>query len=349
VQINNHITQLPGEDGGTLAARDHPGHRVEPQQRHPPRRDRSRPRDPPRRRRPRLPHRRRPARYALGDPAAPALVLNAVDAAGCMWVADTPDGWDAAEMTTPVDRKGYGDGGYAGDPTLRAAHPHHHRHRRRPHPEALDRRLPDVPRRRAEPLRTDPVHAPRRVARRDGPVVQPRRPPQVAGGGHPRRGLLLPARRRGPHQDRRRRRYGPVRLPTVGGEGGYPMGAPGRVMPWTAAGGTVASPSRGRQRRRRGLARRLHRHRAGPPPPHPARQRLLRGPRPPTSPPGTRGWWTPPPAPPPSTASTATTPGGRRVRVPPHPPRRRGGAAAVRHRRHRPGRRADRPHRPLLE
>jgi hypothetical protein len=78
----------------------------------------------------------RPARYALGDPAAPALILNAVDAAGCMWWAEVPEGWDAAELTTPL--------------------------------------------------------------------------------------------------------YGPIRLPTAQGEGGYPMGATGALMPWTSAAGPAA-------------------------------------------------------------------------------------------------------------
>lgn len=56
----------------------------------------------------------RPQRYAFGDPAAPLLVLNGVDAAGVMWVCDEPAGWAAPSSVTPVDRKQYGDGGYAG-------------------------------------------------------------------------------------------------------------------------------------------------------------------------------------------------------------------------------------------
>lgn len=57
------------------------------------------------------------ARYALGPPAAPLLVLNAADDFGCMWVADSPDGWDAPTVTLPMDRRQTGDGGYGSEPT----------------------------------------------------------------------------------------------------------------------------------------------------------------------------------------------------------------------------------------
>jgi hypothetical protein len=56
-----------------------------------------------------------PARYAFGDPAAPALVLNAVDSSGVMWVCEEPTGWDSPSVATPMDRKQYGHGAYAGE------------------------------------------------------------------------------------------------------------------------------------------------------------------------------------------------------------------------------------------
>ncbi len=52
-------------------------------------------------------------RYALGDPAAPLLVLNATDTAGCAWAGEV-DGWHAPEVTTPIDRRPDGHGGYLG-------------------------------------------------------------------------------------------------------------------------------------------------------------------------------------------------------------------------------------------
>lgn len=58
-----------------------------------------------------------PARYAIGDPASPYLILNAADPSGCLWIADSPDGWDAPTVTLPMDRRQTGDGGYGGTPT----------------------------------------------------------------------------------------------------------------------------------------------------------------------------------------------------------------------------------------
>jgi hypothetical protein len=57
------------------------------------------------------------ARYALGDPDNPALTLNAADLFGCMWACDVPEGWDSPEVNTPMDRRPTGHGGYAGEPT----------------------------------------------------------------------------------------------------------------------------------------------------------------------------------------------------------------------------------------
>lgn len=56
-----------------------------------------------------------PSRYAFGDPAAPQLILNAVDSAGVMWFCEEPTGWDAPSVATPMDRKQYGHGAYAGE------------------------------------------------------------------------------------------------------------------------------------------------------------------------------------------------------------------------------------------
>lgn len=61
-----------------------------------------------------------PVRYALGPPEAPLIVLNAADAYGCMWASDVPEGWDAPEVTTPIDRRSAGHGGYVGESTYEA-------------------------------------------------------------------------------------------------------------------------------------------------------------------------------------------------------------------------------------
>jgi hypothetical protein len=52
-------------------------------------------------------------RYALGPPEAPLLTLNAADPFGCAWLA-VLDGWDAPEVTTPMDRRPDGHGGFVG-------------------------------------------------------------------------------------------------------------------------------------------------------------------------------------------------------------------------------------------
>jgi hypothetical protein len=43
-------------------------------------------------------------RYALGDPAAPAVIFNAVDSSGVMWFCEEPVGWDSPSVVTPMDR-----------------------------------------------------------------------------------------------------------------------------------------------------------------------------------------------------------------------------------------------------
>lgn len=62
----------------------------------------------------------RSGRYALGPPEAPLIVLNDVDAYGCMWAADVPDGWDAPDVNTPMDRRQNGHGGYLGESSFEA-------------------------------------------------------------------------------------------------------------------------------------------------------------------------------------------------------------------------------------
>jgi hypothetical protein len=61
-----------------------------------------------------------PARYALGPPEVPLIVLNAADGYGCLWAADVPDGWDAPTVTTPMDRRQQGHGGYLGESSYEA-------------------------------------------------------------------------------------------------------------------------------------------------------------------------------------------------------------------------------------
>lgn len=58
-----------------------------------------------------------PQRYALGDPAAPLLVLNAADEFGVMWVCEEPDGWDSPSIDLPLDRRQGGHGAIPGEPT----------------------------------------------------------------------------------------------------------------------------------------------------------------------------------------------------------------------------------------
>jgi hypothetical protein len=179
-------------------------------------------------------------RYALGDPANPLLILNAVDGDGCVWVADEPEGWAFPEVETPIDRRQDGHGGYAGEPTY--------------NPRTL--------------TFAGSVSAPTRQALRGayrrlvaailGSVPAYVRYTQLDDDGAP--GLwVLPTGKPNwralddryaewafvlvaddPIKTGTANTYGPVRLPTVGGEGGYPMGAAGAVQPWTTSGGTVA-------------------------------------------------------------------------------------------------------------
>jgi hypothetical protein len=178
-------------------------------------------------------------RYAIGDPAAPLLTLNAVDTAGCVWVADEPEGWAFPEVETPIDRRQDGHGGYAGEPTY--------------NPRALSFE--------------GSVSAPSREALRGayrrlltailGSVPSYVRYTHLDEDGAPGLWVLPTGKPNWRALDDRYAEYAfvlvaddpiktgtaattnPVRLPAAGGEGGYPMGASGAVMPWTAAGGTV--------------------------------------------------------------------------------------------------------------
>jgi hypothetical protein len=164
-----------------------------------------------------------------------------------------------------VDRKAYGDGGYAGDPTYEPRTLTVDRHRHRPHPGGPGLRLPPflaaVQSRRGPIRYTHLDEWPAAMGLWCNPVG-----PQVAAEDTRVADFSFLLVAEDPIKTGAAVAYGPVRLPTVGGEGGYPMGAAGAVMPWTAAGAPRGHRRAGRQLRRRGLARRLHRHRAGPPP-----------------------------------------------------------------------------------
>lgn len=55
------------------------------------------------------------ALYTLGDPDNPSLVLNGVDADGCAWVTEEPEGWDAPSIATPSDSQPAGHGSWLGE------------------------------------------------------------------------------------------------------------------------------------------------------------------------------------------------------------------------------------------
>jgi hypothetical protein len=179
-------------------------------------------------------------RYALGDPATPLLTLNAVDAFGCAWAADTPEGSDAPEVTLPMDARQDGHGGYSGEPTyepralsftgtvaapsrdaLKAAH--------RRYLAAVLGAVPGFQR------YTDLNAGPAR-----GLWVKPSGKPRWRALTDRAAEFAFVLIAEDPFWTGAATTYGPVRLPMVGGEGGYPMGAAGAVMPWTSTGGTAA-------------------------------------------------------------------------------------------------------------
>jgi hypothetical protein len=177
-------------------------------------------------------------RYTLGDGVTAALTLNAVDAHGCAWAAEVPE--DDPEVTTPMDRRQDGDGGYAGEPTLEPLAVSVEGTVTAPTPSALRQAKARL---WAALLGDRPAYL--RWTLLD---AEPARGLWVQPAGKPRWrvfddrcadfAFVLSAE--DPIWTGTADTYGPVRLPTVGGEGGYPMGAAGAVMPWTATGGTVA-------------------------------------------------------------------------------------------------------------
>jgi hypothetical protein len=56
--------------------------------------------------------------YALGDPEAPGILLNAADTYGCAWLAEEPDEWAMPAVERGMDRRPDGHGGYAGPGTF---------------------------------------------------------------------------------------------------------------------------------------------------------------------------------------------------------------------------------------
>lgn len=180
-------------------------------------------------------------RYAFGDPTAPLLTLNALDADSCVWVADTPEGWDFPEVDTPVDRRQDGHGGYAGEPTYNPRSLSFEGSVAAPSRQALTaayRRL------MAAVLGSVPNHVRYTHLDEDGapglwllPTGQPKW--RAADDRYAEWAFVMVAEdpiKTGPAAT-----VGPVRLPTVGGEGGYAMGATGAVMPWTAAGAATGA------------------------------------------------------------------------------------------------------------
>jgi hypothetical protein len=179
-------------------------------------------------------------RYAFGDPASPLLILNAVDGDGCVWVADVPEGWAFPEIETPVDRRQDGHGGYAGEPTYNPRALSFEGSVSAPTREALRgayRRL------LAAILGSVPGYVRYTHLDDDGAPglwVLPTGKPnwRAVDDRYAEYAFVLVADdpiKTGPAGT-----YGPVRLPTPGGEGGYPMGAAGIVAPYTATGGIVA-------------------------------------------------------------------------------------------------------------
>lgn len=182
-----------------------------------------------------------PVRYAVGDPGAPELTLNAVDAYGCLWAADTPEGWDAAEAATPLDRRQEGDGGYTGDTTLESRVLTVEGTVTAPTPEALAaayRRWLTAVQRRTAPVRyTHLDELPARMGLWTKPTGRPKW--RALDDRVAEFSFLLLAE--DPIKTGDATTSATVRLPTPGGEGGYPMDAAGgALMPWTATGGVVA-------------------------------------------------------------------------------------------------------------
>jgi hypothetical protein len=58
--------------------------------------------------------------YWFGPADDPVLTLIGVDADGCEWIVDEPEGWQAPVAVTVLDERAYGDGAYAGQTTFTA-------------------------------------------------------------------------------------------------------------------------------------------------------------------------------------------------------------------------------------
>jgi hypothetical protein len=183
----------------------------------------------------------RRTRYALGLPEAPLIVLNDADTYGCMWACDVPDGWDSPEVTTPSDRRQGGHGSYLGESTYEERVLAFEGTVTAPTPAALD----DAYRRLLRALLGQLSSFLRYTHLDETPAAMGL---WVRPTGKPRWRVLddrvadfsFTLVAEDPIKTGSAAVYGPVRLPTVGGEGGYPMGASGAVMPWTSAGGTIA-------------------------------------------------------------------------------------------------------------
>jgi hypothetical protein len=180
-------------------------------------------------------------RYALGNPASPLLVLNAADAAGCLWAADTPEGWDFPEVETPIDRRQDGHGGYAGEPTYNPRSLSFEGSAAAPTRQALRGAYRAL---MAAVLGSVPSYVRYTHLDEDGapglwllPTGKPKW--RALDDRYAEFAFVMVAE--DPIKTGTAATYGPVRLPPVGGEGGYAMGATGAVAPWTAAGGAIAS------------------------------------------------------------------------------------------------------------
>jgi hypothetical protein len=183
----------------------------------------------------------RRTRYALGDPAAPLIVFNAADAYGCLWACDVPEGWDSPNITTPSDRRQGGHGSYLGESTYEERVLAFEGTVTAPTPAALDeayrRLLSALLGKLSGFLRythLDEAPAPM------GLWVRPTGKPKWRALDDRVADFAFTLLAEDPIKTGTVTVAGPVSLPTIAGEGGYPMGASGAVMPWTAAGGVVA-------------------------------------------------------------------------------------------------------------
>lgn len=181
-----------------------------------------------------------PDRFAFGDLAAPLLVLNDADGFGCAWLAERPEGWYAPTVTTPVDRRPAGHGGYAGEPSYEPRTLSFEGTVTAPTAEALDAaadRLLDAVLGSA-PAQVRYTHLDAEPPR--GLWLLPTGTPKWQALDDRVATFAFVMIAEDPVKTGATATYGPVRLPTVGGEGGYVMGAAGLVMPATSTGGTVA-------------------------------------------------------------------------------------------------------------